>query len=611
MKIMREHLKLEMNSTNETNSFNILKKLHFILFAGLLALFSSCGTEKADPIVGKWLVTEEQDSIEHFILFAGPDQSNSFTEFGWFKDTIKGSWKRNQDTLRLTYVTPESVTADSVTVENDADGSTITSFYANDKLVSTTKDGEVVAASNEQTIITTSLTDQRLVFNHLNQRNDYVKEVKVQKGISFMSVIRGVLGMAFLLVLTFLFSADKKRIDWGLVIKGTLLQVVIAILVLKVPFIEQGFKFVSDGFVTVIEYTDEGTDFLFGQMGIGVVQAPLLTFAIKVLPTIIFFSALMSIFYYLGIVQKVVFVFAWVMKKFMKLSGAESLAAAGNVFLGQTESPLLVKPYLLGMTKSELMCLMTGGMATIAGGVLAAYVFFLGGDDPVERAFFAKHLLTASIISAPAAVVAAKILIPETEEINKDLTINKEKLGTNLLEAIANGTTDGLKLAVNVGAMLLVFTALMAMGNGILGWIGEATNLNDVIAAGTPYKDGLSFQFILGYVGAPIVWMLGVESGDMVLVGELLGQKTILNEFIAYPRLGELKAQGALSEKSVIIATYMLCGFANFASIGIQIGGIGSLVPSRKGLLSKLGMRALLGGTIASLMTAAIVGMMY
>jgi CNT family concentrative nucleoside transporter len=295
----------------------------------------------------------------------------------------------------------------------------------------------------------------------------------------------------------------------------------------------------------------------------------------------------------------------------MRLSGAESLAAAGNVFLGQTESPLLVKPYLMGMTKSELMCLMTGGMATIAGGVLAAYVFFLGGDDPVERAFFAKHLLTASIISAPAAVVAAKILVPETEEINKDLSINKEKLGTNLLEAIANGTTDGLRLAVNVGAMLLVFTALMALGNGILGSIGEYTGLNEAIAASTPYEKGLSFQFLLGYLGAPIVWLIGVEASDMVLVGELLGQKTILNEFIAYPRLGQMKAEGSISEKSVIISTYMLCGFANFASIGIQIGGIGALAPTRKGLLSKLGMKALLGGTIACLMTAAIVGMMY
>ncbi|MBD3639005.1 MAG: NupC/NupG family nucleoside CNT transporter [Crocinitomicaceae bacterium] len=442
------------------------------------------------------------------------------------------------------------------------------------------------------------------------KRRDYEKEVKTAPSISLVSVIRGIIGIAFLLALTYLFSGNKKKIDWGLVIKGTALQIIIAVLVLKVPFIEQGFAVLSDGFVWLIEFTDTGTDFLFGQMGIGVVQAPLVTFAIKVLPTIIFFSALMSIFYYLGVVQKIVYVFAWVMKKFMRLSGAESLAAAGNVFLGQTESPLLVKPYLLGMTKSELMCLMTGGMATIAGGVLAAYVFFLGGDDPVERAFFAKHLLTASIISAPAAVVAAKILVPETEEINKDLSINKEKIGTNLLEAIANGTSDGLRLAVNVGAMLLVFIALMALGNGILDIIGEASGLNNAIASSTPYE-GLSFQFILGYIGAPIVWMIGVDGADMVLVGELLGQKTILNEFIAYPRLGELKAEGSISQKSVIISTYMLCGFANFASIGIQIGGIGALVPTRKGLLSKLGMKALVGGTIACLMTAAIVGMMY
>ncbi|MCB9223711.1 MAG: NupC/NupG family nucleoside CNT transporter [Crocinitomicaceae bacterium] len=427
-----------------------------------------------------------------------------------------------------------------------------------------------------------------------------------------MSILRGMIGMAFLIALTYLFSGNKKKIDWSLVIKGVALQVIIALLVLKVPFVESGFKVVSDKFVQLISFTDDGVNFLFGQMGLPkqVVQAPLITFAVKVLPTIIFFSALMSIFYYLGIIQKVVFAFAWVMKKFMRMSGAESLAAAGNVFLGQTESPLLVKPYLSGMTKSEMMCLMTGGMATIAGGVLAAYVMFLGGDDPVERAFFAKHLLTASIISAPAAVVAAKILVPETEEINKDLTINKEKIGTNLLEAISNGTTDGLKLAVNVGAMLLVFIALMALGNGILDWVGDVSGLNATIASNTPYT-GLSFQFILGYIGAPVVWLIGVDSVDMVLVGELLGQKTILNEFIAYPRLGELKSSGAISQKSVIISTYMLCGFANFASIGIQIGGIGSLVPSRKGLLSKLGMRALLGGTIACLMTAAIVGMLY
>jgi len=380
---------------------------------------------------------------------------------------------------------------------------------------------------------------------------------------------------------------------------------------LKVPFIETVFHMISEKFVALISYTDAGVDFLFGQLGIGTVQTPLITFAVKVLPTIIFFSALMSMLYYLGILQKIVYIFAWVMKKFMRLSGAESLAAAGNVFLGQTESPLLVKPYLMGMTKSEMMCLMTGGMATIAGGVLAAYVNFLGGDDPVQQAFFAKHLLTASIISAPAAIVASKILVPETEEINQELKIDKQKIGSNILEAISNGTSDGLKLAVNVGAMLLVFIALMALGNGILVWVGSATGLSDIIAESTPYKEGLSFQFLLGYIGAPVVWLMGVEGTDVIAVGELLGQKTILNEFVAYPRLGEMREAGTLSEKSIIMSTYMLCGFANFASIGIQIGGIGSLVPSRKGLLSKLGMKALLGGTIASLMTAAIVGMLY
>lgn len=587
-----------------------MKRLLPILLLGVVALFSSCQGEVVDPLLGRWNETTHKDSVDHFIIFSKNDGGQTFTEFGWFKDTIRGSWTHTQDTLEIEYVVPANYTVDSVAVQNEPGGNSITSFYQNDKLVSTVKDGKNIATATSQ-LLFISLNENSMAFPLKGQRLDYAKEIKTEAGLSFFSVIRGILGMAFLLGLMFLFSSNKKKIDWGLVVKGTLLQIIIAILVLKVPFIESGFKVLSDGFVTLISYTDEGVDFLFGQMGIGVVQAPLITFAIKVLPTIIFFSALMSIFYYLGVIQKIVFVFAWVMKKFMRLSGAESLAAAGNVFLGQTESPLLVKPYLLGMTKSELMCLMTGGMATIAGGVLAAYVFFLGGDDPVERAFFAKHLLTASIISAPAAVVAAKILIPETEEINQDLTITKDKLGTNLLEAIANGTTDGLRLAVNVGAMLLVFTALMALGNGVLGWVGDISGLNESIAAGTPYKDGLSFQFLLGYIGAPIVWMIGVDGADVVLVGELLGQKTILNEFIAYPRLGELKSAGAINEKSVIISTYMLCGFANFASIGIQIGGIGALVPTRKGMLSQLGMKALLGGTVACLMTAAIVGMMY
>jgi CNT family concentrative nucleoside transporter len=587
-----------------------LKRRFSILFLGILAFLASCSEQKVDPILGKWDRTyQDSTSITEYIIFSSNDGGQEFVEFGWFKDTIRGEWTKSSDTLKLTYVAPGEYEVDSMTVHNTTSGEANVHFYEGEKLVAYSEDGNQVPAKTEE-VMFLSLNESSMAFLKEGQRLDYKKETKTAQSISFISVIRGILGMAFLLGLTYLFSGNRRKIDWGLVLKGTALQVLIAILVLKVPFVEAGFTRLSDGFVWLIEFTDDGTDFLFGQMGIGVVQAPLITFAIKVLPTIIFFSALMSILYYLGVVQKIVYVFAWVMKKFMKLSGAESLAAAGNVFLGQTESPLLVKPYLMGMTKSELMCLMTGGMATIAGGVLAAYVFFLGGDDPVERAFFAKHLLTASIISAPAAVVAAKILVPETEEINKDLTINKEKIGTNILEAIANGTSDGLRLAVNVGAMLLVFIALMALGNGVLDWIGDLSGLNGTIAANTPYS-GLSFQFILGYIGAPIVWMIGVDSVDMVLVGELLGQKTILNEFIAYPRLGELKSEGAINEKSVIISTYMLCGFANFASIGIQIGGIGSLVPSRKGLLSKLGMRALLGGTIACLMTAAIVGMMY
>jgi CNT family concentrative nucleoside transporter len=589
-----------------------VKTLSLIFCIGVLAILNSCTQEKPNPIVGKWIAeAENQNDPDKYLIVSSSEATNTFSQNGLYKEEITGKWTYEEAILSLTFVAPQSHHIDSIQIVNQPSGLSHATYFEGAKKVATEKEGIIFADSTTRQFNVLSLNENNLALKDGNDRYDYGREIKTEGGITFMSVLRGTMGMLFLLALTYVFSANKKRIDWSLVIKGTALQIIIAFLVLKVPFIEHGFNLLSGVFVEVISYTDDGTDFLFGQMGIGVVQAPLITFAVKVLPTIIFFSALMSMFYYLGVVQKVVYVFAWIMKKFMRMSGAESLAAAGNVFLGQTESPLLVKPYLLGMTKSEMMCLMTGGMATIAGGVLAAYVFFLGGDDPVEQAFFAKHLLTASIISAPAAVVAAKILIPETEEISKEINVPKEKIGTNILEAIANGTSDGLKLAVNVGAMLLVFIALMAMGNGLLHWIGDLTNLNESIASATPYKEGLSFQFILGYIGAPIVWMIGVDSTDMVLVGELLGQKTVLNEFIAYPRLGDLKAEGALSEKSVIIATYMLCGFANFASIGIQIGGIGSLVPSRKALLSQLGMKALLGGTIASLMTAAIVGMMY
>jgi len=382
--------------------------------------------------------------------------------------------------------------------------------------------------------------------------------------------------------------------------------------VLKVEFVAVGFEWLSKVFIKVISFTQYGTDFLFRSFITNEMEPGVISFAFNVLPTIVFFAALSSILYYLGILQKVVYGFAWVMKRLMRLSGAESLAAAGNIFLGQTESPLLVRPYLNSMTRSEMMCLMTGGMATIAGGVLAAYINFLGGDDPVQQLLFAKHLLTASVMSAPAAIVAAKILVPEVDQFDQTMEINNDKIGSNFLEAITNGTTDGLKLAINVGAMLLVFTALVYLGNFILrDGIGAITGLNEVIQDGTNY-DGLTFQFIIGYAFAPIAFLMGVQSDDIVLVGQLLGEKTILNEFYAYVTLGEMKSNAEFaSEKSIIMASYILCGFSNVASIGIQIGGIGSLVPGRKSLLSSLGFYALIGGTIACLFTATIVGMFY
>lgn len=429
--------------------------------------------------------------------------------------------------------------------------------------------------------------------------------------LGFTSIYRGLIGLVTLILIAWLFSGNRKAIDWKLVGKGLLIQFVFAVLVLKVPFVESGFEFVGKIFTKIIGFTQDGTLFLFGSFSAGIIESPLMNFAIMILPTVIFFSALTSLFYYWGILQKIVYGFAWAMKKVMRLSGAESLAAAGNIFLGQTEAPLLVKPYLNKMTNSEIMCLMSGGMATIAGGVLAAYIGFLGGDDPVEQVRFAKHLLAASVMSAPAAIVAAKILVPETEEFDEELVMNKEKIGENALEAIANGTTDGLKLAVNVGAMLLVFIALMSMGNYMLFKIGDWTHLNGLIAANTKY-DALSFELVLGYIGAPIAWLMGVCKEDMFLVGQLLGEKTILNEFIAYASLGKMKTEGVFFEqKSIIMATYVLCGFANFASIGIQIGGIGSLAPNKKGLLAKYGFKALIGGTLASLFTAVLVGMLY
>jgi CNT family concentrative nucleoside transporter len=318
------------------------------------------------------------------------------------------------------------------------------------------------------------------------------------------------------------------------------------------------------------------------------------------------------VLFYLGIIQKAVKVMGWLLTKLLGISGAESLSVAGNIFLGQTEAPLLIKAYLEKMNKSEILLVMIGGMATVAGAVLAAYIGFLGGDNAELQLFYAKHLLAASVMAAPGAIVISKILFPQIENINTSVSVSKEKIGSNILESIANGTTEGLKLAVNVGAMLLVFVAFIAMINGILGGIGDLTSVNHWIVNNTPYQS-LSLELILGYTFAPLMWLIGIAKEDMALMGQLLGIKLAASEFIGYIQLADLKnvanATHLNYQKSVIMATYMLCGFANFASIGIQIGGIGSLAPGQRKQLSKFGIKALIGGTIASLISATIAGM--
>lgn len=427
-------------------------------------------------------------------------------------------------------------------------------------------------------------------------------------GVSFTTITKGVLGMAFLFFIAFLFSKNRKNINWAMVAKGTALQVILAILILKVPFISNAFDWISKGFTKLINFSHDGANFLFRSLGTEQIHPMMMNFMTWILPSIIFFAAISSLLYYFGILQFIVKKLAWVMHRTLGISGAESISAAANIFIGQTEAPLLVKPYLGRMTKSEIMCLMVGGMATIAGGVLAAVIGILGEGDAAKELFYAKHLLTASFMSAPAAIVFAKMLVPETEEIDKNLDVPKDKIGTNALEAITNGTTEGLKLAANVGAMLIVFMSLIAFINYTLGKVGDWTSLNDIIASGGMYTQ-LSFESIAGYLLAPVSWVMGVEWQDCMYFGQMLGEKTILNEFIAYPHLGQI--QDELSHKTVIMATYVLCGFANIASIGIQVGGIGILVPEKRSVLAKFGMIALLGGTLACMSTAVLAGMLF
>lgn len=435
-------------------------------------------------------------------------------------------------------------------------------------------------------------------------------EVIPSQGFSFDSLWRGVLGMLVLLLIAYLFSSNKKAINWKTVGVGLAAQLLLAFGVLKVGFIQSAFEFVGNIFVKILDFTRAGSEFLLG--GMMDVESFGFIFLFQVLPTIIFFSALTSVLFYLGVIQVVVKGMAWVLTKLMGISGAESLSVAGNIFLGQTEAPLMIKAYLERMTRSEILLVMVGGMATVAGGVLAAYIGFLGGNDPQLRLEFAKHLLAASVMAAPGAIVISKLLYPQQEPIDTNVEVSSDKIGSNILDAIANGTTEGLKLAANVGAMLLVFIAFIAMINYGFGKIGQVTGLNTFLADNTPYTS-FSLEAVLGTVFAPLMWLIGVAKEDVMLMGQLLGIKLAASEFVGYIQLADLKnpanAIHLTYNKSVIMATYMLCGFANFASIGIQIGGIGSLAPGQRKTLSEFGMKALIGGTIASLLSATIAGM--
>ncbi|WP_111706372.1 NupC/NupG family nucleoside CNT transporter [Lutibacter citreus] len=430
------------------------------------------------------------------------------------------------------------------------------------------------------------------------------------QGFSFNSLWRGILGMISLIAIAYLFSSNRKAINWKTVGAGLSAQLLIAVGVLKIPFIQAIFEFVGGIFTNILDYTAAGSEFLFG--GLMNIDSYGFIFVFQILPTIIFFSALTSLLFYLGIIQIIVKGLAWLLTKLLHISGAESLSVAGNIFLGQTEAPLMIKAYLERMNRSEILLVMIGGMATVAGGVLAAYIGFLGGNDEVLRLHFAKHLLAASVMAAPGAIVISKMLYPQTEPINTDVKVSQDKIGSNILDAIANGTTEGLKLAANVAAMLLVFVAIIAMLNGILGWVGDITNLNDWMVTNTPYQK-FTLESVLGTIFAPLMWLIGVAKEDVMLMGQLLGVKLAASEFVGYIQLAELKNMANVTHltynKSVIMATYMLCGFANFASIGIQIGGIGSLAPGQRKTLSEFGLKALIGGSIASLLSATIAGM--
>ena len=430
--------------------------------------------------------------------------------------------------------------------------------------------------------------------------------------VSIITITRGVIGLISLILISYLLSNNRKKIHWKTVIISILIQFTVAISILKISLVQSVFKLISKFFVRIINYTASGSTFLFSSLVDQ--EKSSYIFAFQVLPVIIFFSALTSMLYHLGIIQKIVSFLAWLLNRFLKITGAESLSLAGNIFLGQTESPILIKSYLEKMTKSQLFIVMVGGMSTVAGSVLAAYIGLLGGNDVNEQLKFSTHLLTASVMAAPGAVAISKIIYPDSKNHAEiTLEIEKEKINGGILLSLARGTLEGIKLAVNVGAMLLVFLAIIALLNDIMWFIGDLLSLNVLISEFTNFEN-FSIEFVLGYLLAPLMWLIGVTYQECALMGQLLGIKIVSSEFVAFVKLADLKTIGTsnilLSKKSITMATFMLCGFANLASIGIQIGGIGVLAPGQRKNLSELGFKAMVAGTIVSLISACFAGIL-
>lgn len=429
-------------------------------------------------------------------------------------------------------------------------------------------------------------------------------------GFGLVSLLRGILGIVTILAVAYGLSYDRKRIDWKLVGGGLLMQIVFALAVLYVPFFGGLLEGLGKIFVKLMDFTDAGLSFLLGPYAS---KSNGFSFLLHSLPIVIFFSALVSMFYYWGIIQKVVGGFSWLLRRFMNISGSEGLVASGNIFMGMTESPVLIKNYLPTMNRSEIFLVMVSGMGTIAGSVMGTYIGMLGGTDPVAKILFAKHLLSASVMAVPGSIVMAKMLCPQTEKATDHVAVmEKEGAHSNILDAISSGTVTGVKLMTNIAAMLLVFISLVALANYITeSVIGRYTGLNQWIVEFTGGKaQGLTFQFILGLITAPFMWLIGVPTQDIMLVGSLLGQKTILNEFVAYFQLQEWKDAGLfIYQKSVLMSTYILCGFANISSIGILLGGLGVLAPEKRGLISRIGVLAMIGGALVSVLSATIIGM--